>query len=107
MLIAWIQKYILRVKSPTAYLAGYEYRYDMLREEKHMVSITCGSTDCKYNGRAHKCTAKSVRLTYRNMLTVNEGRVDMWVCDRCEMSDSAKRAIEFFKTHPEFNKGEW
>ena len=34
MLIAWIEKYILRVKSPTAYWAGYEYRYDMLREER-------------------------------------------------------------------------
>ena len=34
MLIAWIQKYIFRVKSPTAYLAGYEYIYDMLRDRR-------------------------------------------------------------------------
>lgn len=56
-----------------------------------MVSITCPCGECVYNGRGHKCTAKAINLTYRNMATVNEGRVDMWVCDRYELTEWAKR----------------
>lgn len=59
-----------------------------------MVSITCPCTECKYNGRGYKCTAKSINLKYRNMATVNEGRVDMWVCDHYELSDWAKKIDE-------------
>ena len=62
-----------------------------------MVSITCPCVECKHNGRGHKCTAKSINLKYRNMLTVNEGRVDMWVCDKYELSIEAEiiRKLEF------------
>ena len=62
-----------------------------------MVSITCPSDECRYNGRAYKCTAKAINLKYRNMATVNEGRVDMWICDKYELSDKAKRIEERFK----------
>ena len=65
-----------------------------------MVSITCLCNDCKYNGRANKCTAKSINMKYRNMLTVNEGRVDMWVCDMYELSEIAKRVQKFFDENP-------
>ena len=61
-----------------------------------MVSITCPCVECRYNGRAHKCTAKAIKLTYRNMATINEGRVDMWVCNKYELSDEAKRIEEDF-----------
>ena len=54
-----------------------------------MVSITCPCVECVYNGRGYKSTAKSINLKYRNMLTVNEGRVDMWVCDKYEISGAA------------------
>lgn len=61
-----------------------------------MVSITCPSAECIHNGRGYKCTAGKIRLTYRNMATVNEGRVDMWICDKYEICDTAKQAQEYF-----------
>lgn len=62
-----------------------------------MSSIICGSVDCKYNGDDYKCTADKVKLTYRNMATVNEGRVDMWVCDKYTISDESKQLLNQFK----------
>jgi hypothetical protein len=36
MIIAWINKYILHVKSPSGMRQGYEYEWDMLRRrQKH------------------------------------------------------------------------
>ena len=55
-----------------------------------MVSITCPCVECIHNGRRNKCTAKNISLTFRNMVTVNEGRVDMWVCNKYEKSDFCK-----------------
>lgn len=57
-----------------------------------MVSITCPCVECIYNGKGYHCTAKSINLKWRNMATVNEGRVDMWICDKYEKSDWCKRA---------------
>jgi hypothetical protein len=31
------------------------------------------------------------------MVTVNEGRVDMWVCDKYELSELAKKIDKTFK----------
>lgn len=62
-----------------------------------MVSITCPCAECVHNGRRYKCTAKEIKLTYRNMATVNEGRVDMWVCNKYELSESAKKIQESFE----------
>lgn len=70
-----------------------------------MVSITCPCTECRYNGRAYKCTAKAIKLTYRNMATVNEGRVDMWICNKYELSESAKRVQKFFEDNPKWRQG--
>ena len=67
-----------------------------------MVSITCPCDECKYNGRGHKCTAGKINLKYRNMATVHEGRIDVWICDKYELSESAKRVMEFCKEHPEW-----
>ena len=47
-----------------------------------MVSITCPCIECEYNGKQMKCRAKDIKLTHRNMATVNEGRVDMWICNK-------------------------
>ena len=55
-----------------------------------MVSVTCPCVECIHNGKRNKCTAKNIRLTFRNMATVNEGRVDMWVCNKYEKSDFCK-----------------
>lgn len=67
-----------------------------------MVSITCPNCECAYNGRGYKCTAKEIKLAYRNMATVNEGRVDMWICDHYELSESAKRVQRFFEENPQW-----
>lgn len=58
-----------------------------------MVSVTCPCVECIYNGRNNKCKAGKIKLTYRNMATVNEGRVDMWVCDKYAMSEESKRIL--------------
>jgi len=62
-----------------------------------MVSITCPCIECKYNGKKNKCTAKAINLTYRNMATINEGRVDIWICDKHELSESAKQIDKLFE----------
>jgi len=62
-----------------------------------MVSITCPCIECKYSGKGNKCTAKAINLTYRNMATVNEGRVDMWICDKYELSEFAKQIDKSFE----------
>ena len=59
-----------------------------------MVSVTCPCVECEYNGRRNKCTADRISLTYRNMATVNEGRVDMWVCNMYEKSAFSKQLEE-------------
>ncbi len=61
-----------------------------------MTSITCPCAECIHNGKNHKCTAKAIKLAYRNMMTVHEGRVDMWVCDHYELTDEAIKAAEAF-----------
>ena len=61
-----------------------------------MVSVTCPCVECVHNGRRNKCTAKNISLTFRNMATVNEGRVDMWVCNMYEKSEFSKRFEEDF-----------
>lgn len=55
-----------------------------------MVSITCPCIECTHNGRRNKCTAKKINLKWRNMLTVNEGRIAMWICDKHEVSEEWK-----------------
>ncbi len=55
-----------------------------------MVSVTCPCVECIHNGRRNKCTAKNINLTFRNMATVNEGRVDMWICNMYEKSAFSK-----------------
>ena len=61
-----------------------------------MVSITCPCVECIYNGRSNKCKADKINLSYRNMATVNEGRVDMWICDKFTLSEEAKQLLEKF-----------
>ncbi|MBO4542166.1 MAG: hypothetical protein J5725_03170 [Bacteroidales bacterium] len=67
-----------------------------------MSKVVCPSVECKYCNDAHICTAKQVNLTYRNMATVNEGRVDMWICNQYEPDDEyrelEKNLEEFMKT---------
>lgn len=56
-----------------------------------MVSVICPCVECKHNGRRYRCKCKEIKLEWRNMATVNEGRVDMWVCKKYEKSDYEKK----------------
>lgn len=61
-----------------------------------MTKILCPCIECIHNGNHYVCNAKKVELKYRNMATVNEGRVDMWVCKQYELSEYAKRIDKEF-----------
>jgi hypothetical protein len=46
-----------------------------------MTKVWCPCVECVHNDY-NRCKAKELKFKYRNMATVNEGRVDMWVCDQ-------------------------
>ena len=71
-----------------------------------MVSVSCPCVECVNHGRGHKCRAKNINLKWRNMATVNEGRVDMWICDKYELSDWAKKIDENFGNFIKVNERE-
>ena len=56
-----------------------------------MSRIVCPCAECIHNGDKYVCNAKKVELKFRNMASVNEGRVDIWVCKQYELSDYAKK----------------
>ena len=62
-----------------------------------MTTVICPCAECKHNGEKYVCRCKTVKLKYRNMLTANEGRVDMWVCDRYELAPETKLMMEDLK----------
>lgn len=62
-----------------------------------MSKVICPLNECVHNGKNYVCKANKVELKYRNMATVNEGRVDMWVCKQYVLSEEAKRIEEEFK----------
>lgn len=62
--------------------------------------IICPNDECIHNGGAkkgYKCLCKNISLRYRNMATVNEGRVDMWVCKSYEPNETYKTLDEKIK----------
>lgn len=61
-----------------------------------MSKIICPCAECIHNGDRSVCKADKVELGWRNMATVNEGRVDMWVCKQYELSELAKRIEKEF-----------
>lgn len=56
-----------------------------------MTKNLCPCVECIHNGKRNVCNAVKVELKWRNMATVNEGRVDMWVCKQYELSEHAKK----------------
>ena len=64
-----------------------------------MVSVTCPCVECVHNGARYKCKAKNINLKYRNMATVNEGRVDMWICDKYEETPTMKKISEIMDAY--------
>lgn len=61
-----------------------------------MTKILCPCVECIHNGKRNVCNADKVELKWRNMATVNEGRVDMWICKQYELSEFAKRIDKEF-----------
>lgn len=72
-----------------------------------MTKITCPCSDCIYNSDNHICKAKSINLTCRSMVTVNNGLVDMWICDKYKLSPVAEQIfnglLELMKEDPPYN----
>ena len=62
-----------------------------------MVIVRCPCVECVNNGDGLRCKADSINLKFRNMATVNEGRVDMWVCDKYELSEWGKKIDKGFE----------
>ena len=62
-----------------------------------MSKIICPCVECIHNGQHSVCNADKVELKWRNMATVNEGRVDMWICKQYELSEYAKKIETIFK----------
>ena len=51
----------------------------MVRGDGEGMKVYCPCAECQYN-KKNKCSADELKLKWRNMATVNEGRVDMWIC---------------------------
>lgn len=64
-----------------------------------MSKIICPCAECDHNGEHYVCNADKVEFKYRNMATVNEGRVDMWVCKQYKLSKDAKRIEDEIKKY--------
>ena len=55
-----------------------------------MTKVWCPCVECEYNDK-QRCKAKELKFKWRNMATLNEGRVDMWICDQYTLSQESKR----------------
>lgn len=62
-----------------------------------MPKIVCGAVECKFNNDRYECTAKRILLNNGNIMTMYEGRKDVWTCKQFELSDRAKQIIGFLK----------
>lgn len=62
--------------------------------------IICPNDECINNsgaGKGYVCQLDKISLIYRNMATLNEGRVDMWVCKSYEPDEEYKKYDEYLK----------
>ena len=62
-----------------------------------MPKVICAVPECKYNNDKNECTAKTIMLNSGNIMTVWEGRKDVWVCQQFEMSEEVKRIADMFE----------
>lgn len=68
------------------------------------MKVTCPCIECKFNDNL-KCTCKVINLTFRSMNTINEGRVNMWVCDKYELSNEAEEMFKIVEEILELGRG--
>ena len=73
-----------------------------------MPKVICPCIDCKYNDDNHRCKANYLRLKFHSLTTVYEGRMNVWVCDKYELSEDVvalkKELYKYFNDINE-NKG--
>ena len=62
-----------------------------------MPKVVCAAVDCKFSNDRNECTAKRIVLSNGNIMTMHEGRKDIWVCAQYELSDRAKQILGFLK----------
>lgn len=62
-----------------------------------MPKVICACPECKYNNDNNECTAEKILLSSGNIMTVWEGRKDVWVCQQFEMSEESKRIANMFE----------
>lgn len=55
-----------------------------------MSKVICPCIECVHNNNT-VCNADKIELTFNNMTTLNEGKVNMWICKQYELSDFAKK----------------
>lgn len=58
-----------------------------------MSKVICPCIECVHNNDT-VCNSNKIELTFRNMTTVNEDRVNMWICKQYELSNYAKKIEE-------------
>lgn len=58
------------------------------------MNIYCAAVDCKYNGSRNQCTAKKVELSWHSVMTMWQGRQELWKCKNFEKSEEARLVEE-------------
>lgn len=54
----------------------------------------CACLECKHNNDRYLCNADRPVFSFANILTVNNGRMDVWICKTYEMSERTKEIEE-------------
>lgn len=54
-----------------------------------MPTVYCSAMDCEFNGNDGKCTAKTVALSYHNIMTAFDGRQVFAKCKTWQKSQAA------------------
>lgn len=62
-----------------------------------MPKVICAVPECKYNNDKNECTAEKILLSSGNIMTVWEGRKDVWICQQHELTEEAKRLQAIFE----------
>lgn len=61
-----------------------------------MTNVKCACIECEYN-IDYRCTANNINLSSANIVTVNEGRKDVWFCKSYIESEYYKELKEVLK----------
>ena len=59
------------------------------------MKVLCATPECKWCDEDYYCTAEEVHLSSTSIMTVWEGRQELWRCKQFEMSERARAVKEF------------